>query len=660
MRNHYMGAQWALALALAIVCVAAPCRAQSDEDLARLANLPLEELVNTRVTSVSGRPGSRFTTPAAVTVITADDIRRNGHRSVVAALRTVPGFQVSRINAGSWIAGARGLTGSALTANRYLVLVDGRSVYDPLTSATWWDVLDIPLADVDRIEVIRGPGSSLWGVNAMLGVIHIITKAARETQGTLAQASYGTDMQHALLRHGGSPDGDTHYRAYVQYQHTDAFETAQGTSLGDQWSSIRTGFRLDGALSDETSYTLQGDAYTHPQAHAILQVPLAGRDREFATVSSDDTVNGGNLLFRALHGFEDTRGWMLRTYVDRTRRDTARFGVARSTFDIEYRRWLPWGDINQLLWGVQYDATRDRIENGPVLFFDDPERTWSTLNAFVQNTTELSPERAFLMLGTKVTRHGFVDDVQVQPNVRLWWNANERQTLWLSAARPVRIPSRFENDGRLVFSYMDLGAVFTGTPNGVIVPLTLSGDESLQPEQMVALEAGWRWQINDRWMIDTALFHHDHDRLIEPPPTIFGTFTDEASGLTWGGDVAISARVTDRWRLEGSYSRMRIRIDGPAYPFDETSSPSELWQLHSYFDVRDDFEFNAAVYHVGRVPFTGIAAYTRADAGLTWRPSRDLEVALWGQNLFDPTHNEASGAEIPRRAYLQVTYALGH
>ena len=388
-----MGAQWALAFALAFVAVTAPCRAQSDEELARLANLPLEDLVNTRVTSVSGRPGSRFTTPAAVTVITADDIRRNGHRSVVAALRTVPGFQVSRINAGSWIAGARGLTGSALTANRYLVLVDGRSVYDPLTSATWWDVLDIPLADVDRIEVIRGPGSSLWGVNAMLGVIHVITKAARETQGTLAQASYGTDMQHALLRHGGSRDGDTHYRAYVQYQHTDAFETAQGTSLGDQWSSIRTGFRLDGALSDETSYMLQGDAYTHPQAHAILQVPLAGRDREFATVSSDDTINGGNLLFRALHGFEDTRGWLLRTYVDRTRRDTARFGVARSTFDIEYRRWLPWGDINQLLWGVQYDATRDRIENGPVLFFD---------GAHVEHAQRLRAEHHRTLAGARV------------------------------------------------------------------------------------------------------------------------------------------------------------------------------------------------------------------------------------------------------------------
>jgi iron complex outermembrane receptor protein len=668
MGNHQLRAGLAISLGLA----GTPCAAQSEtsglseapaqttQDLAKLANMPLEELVNTRVTSVSGRPGSRFTAPAAITVITNEDIRRNGHRSVVSALRMVPGFYVSRVNASSWVAGARGLAGSSLTANRYLVLMDGRSVYDPLTSTTWWDTLDIPLADVDRIEVIRGPGASLWGVNAMHGVINIITKRAIDTQGTLAQASLGTDDTHqATFRYGEATSDTTSYRVYAKYGHVGDFENAQGESIGDQWASWRAGFRVDGSLTQKTTYTLQGDAYTHPQAHeTVQQLPVPGRDRVFTTSSTDGTVDGGYVLFRALNGFEGERGWMLRTYADRSRRYNARFGVQRNTFDVEYRNWMPWGGIHQLIWGGQYDVTQDRIDNGPVLQFDDPRRTWSTINAFVQNTTELSPDRAFLMLGTKLTRHSFVDEVLPQPTIRFWWTPSERQTFWAAASRPVRVPSRFEEDGRLVFAYLDVGAVFTGTPNGTIVPLALSGDDTLEPERMLALEAGHRWQINDRWAIDTALFHHRHDRLIEPPPAVFGRFTDEASGRTWGGDIAISAMVTDRWRLEGSYSRLRVRIDGPAFPFEETSSPSELAQLHSYFDVRDDVEFNAAVYHVGRIPFSGTPAYTRADLGMTWRPRPGLEIAFWGQNLTDPAHSEGSGAQVPRTAYVQVSWAL--
>lgn len=650
-------------VALAWACsLAAPCFAQSttNEDLARLANLPLEELVNTRVTSISGRPGTRFTTPAAVSVISAEDIRRSGARSVVEALRLVPGFYVAQINAGSWIAGARGLAGSALTANRYLVMVDGRSVYDPLTSTTWWDSLDLPLSEIDRIEVVRGPGASLWGVNAMQGVIQIVTKRAAETQGAFVKAKLGTNGNDSVLaRYGASPSETTSYRVYAKYEHHGAFEDVNGRSIEDQWASLRGGFRVDGALTPQTTFTVQGDAYMHPQAHATVQIPVFGQDRRFMTASGDDTVEGGSLLFRALHGFEDERGWLLRAWTARTVRDNARFGVARNTFDVEYRRWLPWGEQNQFIWGLQYDVTRDNVRNGAQLFVDPTRRTWSTLNAFVQNTTELVPERLFLMLGTKVTDHAFVKP-QWQPNVRAWWTPSERQTLWFSAARPVRVPSRFEENGALVFSWFDVGAVTTGTPNGNILPIALAGNDQLRPERMVALEAGHRWQVTDRWAIDTALFHHDHQRLIEPPPAVFGTFTDKASGESWGGDFSVSGRITDRWRVDGSYSRLRVRIDGPAFPFDETSSPSELAQFHSYYDVRDDFEFNAAVYHVGRVPFNAIPAYTRTDIGFTWRPRHGLELALWGQNVFDPNHAEASGAQVPRTAYLQVTFDLGH
>lgn len=645
-------------LALLLAAGAGPVAAAPDEPadqaLKQLANMSLEELMKTPVVSVAGRPEARMASPAALTVITAEDVRRSGARSIAEALRLVPGMYVGRINSSSWVVGARGLTGTSLTATRYLVLVDGRLVYDPLISTTFWDTVDVPLPDLDRIEVVRGPGATLWGVNAMNGVVNIITRRAADTQGALVEAGVGSNGEHGvLLRYGGQRDEQTYWRAWGKYSAHGDFEVANGNSLDDDWSTLRAGFRVDGALSSKVKYTLQGDAYTHPKAMASVRLPVPGAHQQFVQSEEDDTVDGANVLFRALSGFEGERGWMVRAYLDHTRRDNSRYGAQRDTFDLEYRRWLPWAGRNTLVWGLQYDDTRDRVENGPVLQFEPESRRWSTLNLFLQNTTELVDERLFAMVGTKLTQHSFVG-FETQPSARIWWTPSTRQTVWAAVSRPIRVPSRFEEDGLLVFSYADQGLLSGGAANGNILALGLAGDEDLRPEKLLAWEAGHRIQAGARWVLETSVFYNDYQRLIGVPPTILGTFNDAGSGATWGGEFNASVQATDRWKLQGSYSLLRTRIDGPVYQFEETGTPESLAQLHSWFDATANLEINASLYRVGKVPLTAIPAYTRADLGLTWRVRPGIEFSLWGRNLLHGAHREASGAEVPRGIYAQV------
>ena len=650
-------ALWALSPCMARAADEQP--AADPQEIEKLARSSLEDLMQIKVTTVLGAPQSRMATPAAVYVISNEDLRRSGARTIVEALRLVPGMYVGRVNASSWVAGSRGLTGSTLTATRYLVLVDGRQVYDPLTSVTFWDTVDLILEDVDRIEVIRGPGATLWGANAMNGVVNIVTKTSADTQGTLLQAAIGEHGRSEVdVRQGGSTKSGSSYRIWAKYAHFGDFEGPDGESLQDQWSTLRGGFRYDRELDAETDMTIQGEAYTHPQAHEFVQLPVPGADRQFEMVGRDDDVDGGYGLFRVMRGFGAPEGWRLRAYYDRTRRDTARFGVERDTVDLDFRRWQHWGGRNDLMWGAEYLWTRDRVDNGPVLFMEPDRRAWYQLNAFVQNTTVLVPDRWFLMLGSKFTHHGF-SGYETQPNLRLWWTPSADQTLWFSLSRPVRFPSRFEEDGRLVFSYFDVGAVFTGTPNGVIVPVQVTGDEDLRPEKLTAWELGHRVQFQGPWVFETSVFYNDYTRLIEPNPTIFGAFTDAGSGRTWGAEVNFSGQVTPRWRLEGAYSWLRTRIDGPVLPFEEEGSPEHLAQLRSYFDLGRDVELNAALYRVDEVPFAGVDAYTRFDLGLGWQASPALRFDLWGQNLLEEQHREASGAQVPRTIYAMATFEFG-
>jgi iron complex outermembrane receptor protein len=249
--------------------------------------------------------------------------------------------------------------------------------------------------------------------------------------------------------------------------------------------------------------------------------------------------------------------------------------------------------------------------------------------------------------------------LQVQPSARLWWTPNDRHTLWAAVSRPVRVPSRFEEDGLLVFAYVDAGVLATGVPNGVIVPIGVSGDDSLRPERLTAWELGHRVRLGADWVIDTALFNNDYSRLIGAQPAIFGPFTDAGRGRTRGFDIAASGQITPHWRVEGSYCRLDTRIDGPIYDFEERSTPRTMAQLRSNLDLGANWELNAGAYYVDRIPQMAIDAYTRLDVGLTWRPRPGQRWSLWGQNLLDAGHAEASGALVPRSVYLQGVFEFG-
>lgn len=651
----------ALLLALGVQCpiAIADDASVAEPGLEKLARSTLEELMQVEVTTVIGSPHARLASPAAVYVISGEDLRRSGHRSIPEALRMVPGMYVARVNSSSWLVGSRGLTGSSLTATRYLVLVDGRQVYDPLTSTTFWDTVDLLLEDVDRIEVIRGPGATLWGANAMNGVINIVTRSSEETLGEYAHVGGGSlDRAELGVRHGAALGDDAWYRVWAKYASHDDFELANGTSVQDQWSDSRAGFRYDRQVDPATMLTVEGEAYTHPVASESVLMPVPGADRQFERLTVNADVSGAHLLLRINRGFGEASGWRVRAYADQTRREGSRFAATRQTADLDLRSWSHWGGRHDLMWGAEFLWTRDEVVGSPAIQFNPSSRSWYQLNAFLQNTTELVEGKLYAMVGSKFTEHEFVG-FQVQPNARIWWTPSPTQTLWAAVSRPIRTPSRFEEDGTLVLSYADIGALTGGAPNGVIIPLSVTGNDALRAEQLVAWELGHRWQPSPRWLLETSVFYNDYRRLIEPAPTVLGAFTDAGSGRTAGVELNGSAQLTDRWRMEASYAWLEVAIDGPVYQFEENSSPRHLAQLRSYLDIGERMELNGAVYYVDSVAQANVDAYTRVDLGLAWRLGASARFELWGQNLLDEAHAEATGALVPRSVQARVTVSLG-
>jgi iron complex outermembrane receptor protein len=647
---------WLLALSL----LGAPGfgrAAITDSEARRLAQLSLEDLMQTEVTSVAGTSQPKLASPAAVTVISGEEIRRAGHRTLAEALRMVPGMYVGRVNSSSWIVGSRGMAASAITANRYLVMIDGRIAHDPLLSTTFWDSADRVVDDIDRIEVIRGPGATLWGQNAMNGVISVITRDARDTLGSVVRGGMGSDGWGVLaLRQGNAIEGGA-YRLWAKYSRHGDFENAQGVSIEDQWSSLQGGVRLDREMRPGLLLTAQAEGATLPTAHYAVQVPVPGEHRQTRREEGHSDVDGGHLLLRLAQETGEGSGWSLQAYHDRSHRMEVRLDQRRRSHNLDFRQWWRWGAGNEAIWGLQYDRTSDQVAPSPVLQFTPAARTVESFNAFLQNTTELVDDRVWLMAGSKFTHHDFTG-LHTQPSLRLWWTPDARQTFWAAVSRPVRVPSRFEENGRLVFSYVDTGLIGGGPASGVIVPLSLQGNPDLPVEKLLAWEVGHRVQIGPRLSLDTALFYNEYQRLVSVPPTTFGTLGSEATGTVYGADLAASFQATPDWRLEGSVSFIETDIRGPVLQFDEDGTPQHLAQLRSTWTFAPGWELYSAVYHVGAIPRLAIGSYERIDLGLTWRPGERTEWTLRGHNLGDPSHPEASGAEVPRSVFAQVTLRL--
>ncbi|MGH7338647.1 MAG: TonB-dependent receptor plug domain-containing protein, partial [Myxococcota bacterium] len=329
-------------------------------------------------------------------------------------------------------------------------------------------------------------------------------------------------------------------------------------------------------------------------------------------------ISGANLLFRVRHEESAEAGWRVRAYFDRTDRQTSQLGVKRDSANLAYRGWAPWGARHDLLWGFEYDWTSDRVRDSPILLFAPGERSWSIVNGYLQNTSELVAGQLFSMVGTKLTYHDFVGP-ELQPSARLWWTPDERQTVWAAISRPVRVPSRLERDGAIVFSYADTGLLAGAPASGVIVPLALGGERELDVERLLAYEAGYRRLFGERVALDASLFFNDYSDLVSVPTAIFGSWIQAGSAETYGVELSGSWRVADWCQLEGAYSWLQVDVHGPVFQFEEDSAPEHMAQLRSRVSLRQGLELNGAAYYVDRVRTGDFDAYVRLDVGLSWR-----------------------------------------
>jgi iron complex outermembrane receptor protein len=633
-------------LALGAATTASSVAAQ--EDTRPFADMSIEELMNVPVTSVSKRATRLSESPAAIAVVTAEEIRRLGITTLPEALRLVPGMDVARVTGNEWAVSARGF--NSQFATKLLVLIDGRTVYTPASAGVFWNAQDVLLEDLDRIEVIRGPGAALWGANAVSGVINIITKSAREAQGGLVSTSLGTeDRPSAAVRYGGQLAPDLYYRVYAKYFDRDGLVDSAGRATPDGWHMLRSGFRADWAPSTANDFLLEGDYYRGRAGKRVNEITLA--PPAVRPLDHLEPNSGGHVLGRWTRTFSEASQLTLQTYYDHVEQGDG-FGVEyRNTGDFDLQHRLAVGERNDVVWGAGYRYAS--VNNTPSFNLTwTPQRHHLQLfNLFVQDEITLAPDRLQLILGSKF-EHNNLSGWAIQPNVRLLWTPAAHQAAWAAVARATRTPSLFERSARL-----NVGA-FQPSPASPPFLVSFFGNPQVEEEELLAYELGWRIEPTSQLSFDLAAFHHVYDDLIafvnnptvfEPSPApphllVSGTEQNALKARTHGAELSVQWQPVNHWRWVGSYTWLhtRVRPDRTA----EGESPQQQLQIRSYLDLPNRWELNGALYYVDRVTSQSggdhvtIDAYLRLDLGLTWRPTPALELGLWGQNLIEARHSE--------------------
>lgn len=604
-----------------LASVAAPSAAE-------LATLSLEQLSNIEVTSVSRRPERLSAAAGSVFVITAEDIRRSGATSLPEVLRLAPNLQLARADANQYAITARGF--NSTTANKMLVQIDGRTIYSPLFSGVFWEVQDLMLEDVERIEVMSGSGGTVWGSNAVNGFINIITKRAGETQGALVAVGGGNRERQASVRYGGTMRNDGHYRFYGRVTTRDHTENAAGGDIRDGSRMSQTGFRADWG-TPEQGLTLQGDIYT-----SQIDQGLAPEQRQLA---------GANLLGRLVRDLADGSSLRLQAYYDRTERDQP--GTVRDaldTFDVELQRAMHPRGIHTFMWGGGYRFQRDRLDNiGPVLAFYPPNQDLTLVNVFGQDSIALRPDLD-LTLGLKLEHNGYTG-LESLPNARLAWRWAPDRLLWAAVSRAVRIPSRLDRE-----LFIPAQAPFA----------TLAGGPNFDSEVARVVELGYRAQPWAAASYSVTLFHHVFDRLRSLEPTPAGPqLENRIGGRTTGVEAWGKVQVNDWWRLNAGFmvqrERLRLLPGSAALGGVATlgNDPDATWLLGSSFDLGRSHELDLKIRHVGSLPDPTVPGYTVVDARLGWRVDHNLELSLTAQNLLNKRHAEwgvASGRALYGRA----------
>jgi len=638
--------------------------ARCEEPPADLTTIGLEAVMNLEVTSVSKKPERLMDAAAAVQVITSEDIRRSGATTLPDLLRLVPGVQVARANSSTWAVGVRGFTSTL--SRSLLVLIDGRSVYSPLFAGVYWDVQDVILNDIDRIEVIRGPGATLWGANAVNGVINIITKSAQATQGSYASLRGGNeDRAVATGRFGWRTKSDVAIRTYAKYSDRDA-EFHQNGDDFDAWHLGLAGFRADADRGEQNHLTLQGDLYSGKagQREAITTYTSPF----IQLVEKDADLSGGHLLGLWKHRLKEGSDTTLQFYYDRTHRRQPNFREDRNTLDVEFRHDLRFSR-HELLWGAGYRLTSDDTGGVPTIQFLPAGRTDDIWSAFVQDEIRLVPSKWTLTLGSKFERNDY-SGFNVQPSVRVLFSPASRHVLWSAVSRALRVPSRVESDLTLT------AFVEPTTPTFA----RLIGSKDFKPERLTAYELGYRLQATERLFVDLALFQNDYARLLSlepgvpftetsPPPSHTVLPLGFGNGMTAdarGAELSLDWHPAGRWRLAGSCSFLEIDLLPSSDSLDTTtenategSSPRRMASLRSSLDLPRNFGLDVTLRYVGRLPSKSVDAYTEMDVLFSRRLGGGFELAVAGQNLLAPHHAEFAGGsagtvEVERSVYGRI------
>jgi iron complex outermembrane receptor protein len=652
-----------------------PASAAQAQDLTQKS---LEDLMNIEVTSVSKREQKTSQAAAAIFVISRDDIRHSGALNIPDLLRMVPGLDVAQIDSGNWAISARGFNNQY--SNKLLVLIDGRTVYSPLFAGVFWDAQNLALENIERIEVIRGPGSAVWGSNAVNGVINIITTSAGETHGGHIVAGAGNDsVGPETVGYGGKTRAIGDYRVFAQGFNYSALPTFARLPGQDDWRFIRGAFRTDTTLSARDSLTTEGEAY-QGNAGEIAIVAVSLLPPENPTLALRERFSGWNLLTRWNRAISPGSATSLQVYFDRTTRGDSTYGVGLNTADIDFQHHIVWGARQDIVWGLGYRLTSDEIAPDFRVSATPRSRDTQLFSSFAQDEIAIVPDRVHLSLGARLERNDYTG-FNFQPSARMVWTPDSKNSVWAAASGADRTPDRSDTSFRINVEVLP-GSPQTGNLP-VLVSLLPSPNE--RNEQLKAFETGYRTSLTSRFSLDTTAFYNRYLDLqsiqpgaarveTNPAPVHLLTpmsFGNSIYGETHGIETFANLKITNFWTLNPGYTFFSMHLHEFAGSQDTTipetqgGTPDHQAQLRSSVTLPLNLQWNASAYFVNRLPAQSIPSYTRLDTGLNWVAGERISFSVVGQNLLKDLHPESEAITttvqsglMRRSVYGKITWSF--